>query len=87
MSSDIDIQEEELYNRAFFRFTYKGELVNAVFEPFNEDGFDYLYIVFTESASHIENIEVDLVFQQILSDILFRFDKGQKLRYRFQVTC
>ena len=84
---NIEIQEEELYNRAFFRFTYKDEQINVVFEPTDEDDSDYMCIVFTESQNHIEDIEDDIDFQLILSKILIGFHEGEDLKYIFRITC
>jgi hypothetical protein len=85
--NNIDIQEEELYNIAFFRFTYKEELINVVFEPTDEDDSDYMCVVFTESQNQIPDIETDLTFQLIISDILIKFHQGEDLKYIFRITC
>jgi hypothetical protein len=84
---DIKIEEEELYNRAFFHFIYKNELINVVFEPTDEDDSDYMCIVFTESMNQLPDIETDEDFQLILSDILFKFHAGEELKYIFRITC
>lgn len=84
---NIQIQEEELYNRAFFHFTYKDELINVVFEPTDEDDSDYMCIVFTESGNHIPDIEEDVEFQLIVSNILFKFHEGEELKYIIRMTC
>lgn len=85
--NNIQIQEEELYNRAFFRFFYKDELINVVFEPTDEEDSDYMCIVFTESQNHIEDIEEDIEFQKVLSKILINFHEGEDLKYIFRITC
>ncbi len=84
---NIQIQEEELYNRAFFHFIYKDELINVVFEPTDEDDSDYMCIVFTESGNHIPDIEEDEEFQLIISGILYDFHKGEGLKYIIRLTC
>lgn len=84
---NIDLKEEELYNRAFFHFIYNDELINVVFEPTDEEDSDYMCIIFTESGNHIPDIEEEEEFQLIISNILFKFHEGEDLKYILRITC
>lgn len=81
-----DIAEKELYNRAFFNFHFEGNLINAVFEIYDEPGHDYMFIVFTEDGSSLDNLGCT-TFTEPLSEILYRFDNGKQLNYKVIITC
>lgn len=81
-----DITEQELYNRAFFNFHYNGILVNAVFEVYDDESHDYMFIVFTEDGAFLEDLK-DNAFIEPLSEIMYRFDKQRGLNYKIFITC
>jgi hypothetical protein len=81
-----DITEQELYNRAFFNFHYNEILVNAVFEIYDDPSHDYMFIVFTENGTYLEDIQ-DSSFINPLSEIMYKFDNQRGLNYKVLITC